>query len=87
MNKEKSSKSNNSDEEIIDEDEHIRNLFKQLGFPDFKLAQNSLNITQELEKSFVVCKICEEFKTCNPDEICDDCKVSIISSDDIPPNM
>jgi len=32
-------------------------------------------------------KICGVNETDNPDGICDDCKVSIISSDDIPPNM
>ena len=34
-----------------------------------------------------ICKICFDNETDNPDEICDDCKVSIISDDDIPPNL
>lgn len=32
-------------------------------------------------------KICGVNETDNPDEICDNCKVSIIDSDDIPPNF
>ena len=32
-------------------------------------------------------KICGANETDNPDEICDDCKVSIISDDDIPPTF
>jgi len=35
----------------------------------------------------VICKICGVNETDNPDEICDDCKVSIISDEDIPPNI
>ena len=33
------------------------------------------------------CKIYSINETDNPDGICDDCKVSIISNDDIPPNI
>jgi len=32
-------------------------------------------------------KICSVNETDNPDGICDDCKFSIISNDDIPPNF
>jgi len=32
-------------------------------------------------------KFCGVNEADNPDEICDACKVSIISNDDIPPNM
>ena len=32
-------------------------------------------------------KICSVNETDNPDGLSDDCKVSIISEDDIPPNM
>ncbi len=32
-------------------------------------------------------KICGVNETDNPDDICDDCKVSIITNDDIPPNF
>lgn len=35
----------------------------------------------------MICKICCKNETNNPDGICDDCKVSIISEDDIPPNL
>jgi len=35
----------------------------------------------------MICKICDINETDNPDGICDDCKVSIISDDDIPPNF
>ena len=35
----------------------------------------------------MICKICGMNETDNPDGICDDCKVSIISADDIPPNF
>ena len=35
----------------------------------------------------MICKICGENVTDNPDGICDDCKVSIISNDDIPPTF
>ena len=34
----------------------------------------------------MTCKICDENETDNPDGICDDCKVSIISDEDIAPN-
>jgi len=34
----------------------------------------------------MICSICGVIQTDNPDGICDDCKLSIISSDDIPPN-
>jgi len=34
-----------------------------------------------------VCENCGIEETDNPDGICDDCKVSIISNDDIPPNV
>ena len=36
---------------------------------------------------YMICEICGVNDTDNPDEICDDCKFSIISNDDIPPNM
>ena len=39
------------------------------------------------EKEKMICKICGVNETDNPDDICDDCKVSIISNDDIPPNF
>lgn len=32
-------------------------------------------------------KICGVNETDNPNDICDDCKFSIISNDDIPPNF
>ena len=35
----------------------------------------------------VVCKICGFNETDNPDGVCDDCKVSIICNDDIPPRF
>jgi len=35
----------------------------------------------------MICKICCTNETDNPDDICDDCKVLIISNEDIPPNM
>jgi len=35
----------------------------------------------------MICKICGANETDNPDGICADCKFSIISDDDIPPNM
>lgn len=35
----------------------------------------------------MICKICGTNETDNPDGICDDCKVSIISDDDICPNV
>jgi NMD protein affecting ribosome stability and mRNA decay len=35
----------------------------------------------------MICKICGVNETDNPDGICDDCKFSIISNDDIPPNF
>jgi len=35
----------------------------------------------------MICEICGVNKTDNPDGICDDCKFSIISNDDIPPNF
>lgn len=34
-----------------------------------------------------ICKLCFENEIEDPDGICDDCKFSIISDDDIPPNM
>jgi NMD protein affecting ribosome stability and mRNA decay len=40
-----------------------------------------------IEGGKMLCKICGVEETDNPDGICDDCKFSIISSDDIPPNM
>ena len=43
-----------------------------------------------MEKRLVValiCKICGINETDNSDEICDDCKVSIISNEDVPPNF
>jgi NMD protein affecting ribosome stability and mRNA decay len=35
----------------------------------------------------MLCKICGVNETDNPDGMCDDCKFSIISNDDIPPNF
>jgi hypothetical protein len=35
----------------------------------------------------MICKICGVNETGNPDCICDDCKVSIINNDDIPPTI
>ena len=35
----------------------------------------------------MICKICGVTETDTPDQICDDCKVSIINNDDIPPNF
>ena len=35
----------------------------------------------------MICKICGVNETDNPDGICDDCKVSIISNEGIPPNF
>jgi NMD protein affecting ribosome stability and mRNA decay len=35
----------------------------------------------------MICKICGVNETDNPDSICDDCNFSIISNDDIPPNI
>ena len=35
----------------------------------------------------MICKICGVNETDNPDDICDDCKVTIIRDDDIPPNF
>ena len=35
----------------------------------------------------MICKICEINETDNPDGICDDCKFSIISNEDITPNL
>ena len=40
-----------------------------------------------IEGGKMLCKICGVEETDNSDGICDDCKFSIISSDDIPPNM
>lgn len=40
-----------------------------------------------MENSSMICKICNMNETDNPDSICDDCKVSIISDEDIPPNI
>ena len=45
---------------------------------------------QDLLKDFIESgelKKLEEYILDNPDGICDDCKFSIITSDDIPPNM
>ena len=36
---------------------------------------------------YMTCKICGVNETNNPDGICDDCKVSIVGSDDFPPNF
>ncbi len=33
----------------------------------------------------MICKICGVEETDNPDGICNDCKLSIIGSEDIPP--
>ena len=35
----------------------------------------------------MLCKICGVNETDNPDEICDDCKISIIGNKDIPPTF
>lgn len=35
----------------------------------------------------MICSICGVNETDNPDGICDDCKVSIISDDDVSPNL
>jgi hypothetical protein len=35
----------------------------------------------------MICKICWVNETDNPDEICDDCKFSITSNEDITPNF
>jgi len=35
----------------------------------------------------MICKICGVNETDNPDEICDDCKFSMISTDGIPPTF
>jgi len=35
----------------------------------------------------MICKICQSNETDNPDQICDDCKFSIISNGDIPPSL
>lgn len=35
----------------------------------------------------MICIICGFNKIDNPDGICDDCKVSIISDDDVPPTF
>ena len=35
----------------------------------------------------MICKICGVNETDNPDGICDDCKFSIVSNDDILPNI
>jgi len=34
----------------------------------------------------MICKICGE-ETDNPDGVCDECKFSVISIDEIPPNI
>jgi len=35
----------------------------------------------------MICKICGVNETDNPDGICDDCKMAMISDRDIPPNL
>lgn len=35
----------------------------------------------------MICKICGVNETDNPDSICDDCKLSIINDEDIPPTF
>lgn len=35
----------------------------------------------------MVCKICGINETDNPDEICDDCKLSILHTEEMPPNL
>jgi len=35
----------------------------------------------------MICKICGVNETNNPDKICDDCKMSMISSDGVPPTF
>lgn len=42
---------------------------------------------KKLSGNMKICKICGDNETDNPNSICDDCNVSIISNDDIPPNM
>ena len=34
----------------------------------------------------MLCKLCGVNETDNPDGICDDCKVSIVHTEDIPPD-
>jgi hypothetical protein len=34
-----------------------------------------------------ICKLCGINETENPDEICDECKFSIINNNNIPPNL
>ena len=34
----------------------------------------------------MICTICGVNETDNPDGICDDCKASIVTNEDIPPN-
>ena len=38
-------------------------------------------------KTIMICKICGVNETDNPDGICDDCKMAMISDKDIPPNL
>ena len=40
-----------------------------------------------MRQIIMICKICRVNETDNPDEICDDCKVSIVSNDDISPTF
>jgi len=39
------------------------------------------------EEGSIICKICGVNETDNPDGICDDCKMAMISDKDIPPNL
>jgi NMD protein affecting ribosome stability and mRNA decay len=43
-----------------------------------------INVCEMLD---MICKICGHNETDTPDGICDDCKLSIISDNDIPPNF
>ena len=52
----------------------------------------SFRVEEPIEKALEMivnmkCVICNANETDNPDGICDDCKFSIISLDDIPPNF
>ena len=75
MAKAKSNRTNNSKEEETQGNDDMENFLKLLGTPKINLAENYLKITQELKKLLVICKVCGEFKTANPDGICDKCKL------------
>ena len=46
-----------------------------------------INNKKRIGRIYMLCKICGVNETENPDGICDDCKVSIITDDDIPPTF